>query len=392
MSDAVIIDVIRTPMGKGKPGGALSNIHPVELLSQTLSNLIQPTQLDPALVDDLIVGCVGQVLEQSSTPGRTAWLAAGFPEEVPSVTVERRCGSGQQALDFAVQGVQSGAYDVVIAAGLESMSRVPMGSNRKGADQMTGRMRSRYPGLVNQGVAAELVADRFDISRDDLDRLSAQSHARAHRADIDGLFAPRIGPVTGADGDTVERDESIRPTTTVEKLSGLNTAFDSDEMRRQFPDLEWKVTAGNSSQVTDGAGAILVMSEKKAAELHLDPLAKVLASAVVGDDPIHMLTGVIPATEKVLARAEMDLNDIDHVEVNEAFASVPLAWMRQFDVDDAKVNPLGGAIALGHPLGASGIRLLSSMIAGLEHTGGRYGLQTMCEAGGMANALILERL
>lgn len=392
MSDAVIVDIVRTPMGRGKAGGALSSTHPVEVLSQTLTHLVDRTGIDPSLVDDLIVGCVGQVLEQASTPGRTAWLAAGYPESVPSVTVERRCGSGQQALDFAVQGVQAGAYDVVIAAGLELMSRVPMGTNRKGADQMTARMKERYPVLVNQGVAAELVADKYGLTRAELDELSAKSHARAHKADVDGVFAPRVGPIVSADGETFDRDESIRPSTTTEILGGLKTVFDSDEMKAEFPDLDWKVTAGNSSQVTDGVGAALVMSESRARELGLTPIARIVASAVAGDDPLLMLTGVIPATEKVLERAGLTIEDIDHFEVNEAFASVPLAWMRHFGLGDEKVNPLGGAIALGHPLGASGMRLLSSMIAGLEASGGRYGLQTMCEAGGMANALILERL
>jgi len=392
MPNAVLVDIVRSPMGRGKPDGALAPLHPVELLAQVLRDLVARTGIDPETVDDVLIGCVGQVGEQSGTPGRHAWLSAGFPESVPSTTIERRCGSGQQAFAFAVQGVQAGAYDVAIAGGVESMSRVPMGANRKGSDPAGPGVHARFPGLVSQGVAAELIAEKYGLSRTVLDELSAESHARAHRAATAGLFAPQLAAITRPDGAIVDADETIRPATTAEKLAALRPAFASDEMRSKFPALEWKVTAGNSSQITDGAGAALVMSEESAERLGLTPRARVVSASVAGDDPVLMLTGIIPATHKVLARAKMSIEDIDQVEVNEAFASVPLAWLAEFAYERARLNALGGAIALGHPLGASGIRLLSSLLAGLESTGGRYGLQTMCEAGGMANAMIIERL
>ena len=392
MPNAVLVDVVRSPMGRGKPTGSLAPLHPVELLAQVLTDLVRRTGIDPAAVDDVLIGCVGQVGEQSGTPGRHAWLSAGFPVSVPSTTIERRCGSGQQAFAFAVQGVMAGAYDIAIAGGIESMSRIPMGTNRKGSDPAGPGVHARFPGLVSQGVAAELIADKYGLSRAALDELSAESHARAHRAADAGLFAPHITPITRPDGVVVDADETIRPGSTPEKLAELPLAFASDEMRAEFPQLDWKITAGNSSQNTDGAGAALVMSEERAARLNLRPRARVVAASVAGDDPILMLTGIIPATHKVLAKAKMSIEDIDLVEVNEAFASVPLAWSAEFAYDSSRLNALGGAIALGHPLGASGIRLLSSLVAGLESGGGRYGLQTMCEAGGMANAMVIERL
>ena len=392
MSEAVLVDAIRTPMGKGKPTGALAGVHPVELLAQVLTALVERTGIDPGEVDDVLVGCVGQNREQSATPGRQAWLAAGYPVHVPSTTIERKCGSGQQAVDFAVQGVRAGAYDLVIAAGLESMSRVPMGSAREGADPFGPRVRARFPDLVPQGVSAEFVAHRWSLTREMLDAYSARSHARAEQARASGWFADEIAPVTTPDGTRVTSDESIRPDTTVERLAALAPAFATDELRARFPELDWKVTAGNSSQITDGAAAVLVTSEERAAALGLRPRARVVASAVCGDDPTLMLTGPIPATRRVLARSGLRLDDLDAVEINEAFAAVPLAWLHEFTVDPARVNPCGGAIALGHPLGASGTRLLTTLVHHLERTGGRYGLQTMCEAGGMANAFIVERL
>jgi acetyl-CoA acyltransferase len=390
MSQAVIVDAVRSPMGRGRPGGALASVHPVDLLAQVLAALVDRTGLDPGDVDDVLVGCVGQVGEQSATPGRMAWLAAGFPEHVPSVTIERKCGSGQQAVDFAVQGVAAGAYDIAIAAGVESMSRVPMGSARMGADPFGAGVRGRYGDLVPQGISAELVADRFGLSRDDLDAYSARSHARAAAARP--AFAAEIVPVARPDGSVVGSDETIRPDTTTERLAGLKPAFGSPEMRGRFPELDWKVTAGNSSQITDGAAAVLVMSEERADRLGHRPRARVAASAVCGDDPLLMLTGPLPATRKVLARSGIGLGALAAIELNEAFACVPLAWQREFDVDPALLNPRGGAIALGHPLGASGCRLLTTLLGDLEATGGRYGLQTMCEAGGMANAMVVERL
>ena len=392
MPEAVIVDAVRSPMGRGKQGGALSSVHAVDLLAAVLTGLVERTGIDPGTVDDVMVGCVGQAGEHSATPGRQAWLAAGFPVHVPSVTIERKCGSGQQALEFAVQSIVAGANDIVIAAGIESMSRVPMGSARMGADPHGPGVRSRFPDLVPQGVSAELVADKWGITRQQLDEYSARSHERAAATAAAGGFDDEIVPVTTPEGTVVSTDESIRPGTTVEKLGTLKAAFGTDEMKERFPSVDWKVTAGNSSQITDGASALLVMSTERAAALGLRPRARIIASSVVGDDPVLMLTGPIPATAKALARAGMTIDQIDAVEVNEAFASVPLAWQAEFGVDDAKLNPRGGAIALGHPLGASGARLMTTLLNHLEQTGGRYGLLTMCEAGGMANATIVERL
>jgi acetyl-CoA acyltransferase len=392
MPNSVIVDAVRSPMGRGKSSGALAPVHPVDLLAQILAALVDRTGIDPGTVDDLLVGCVGQNGEQSATPGRQAWLSAGYPVHVPSTTIERKCGSSQQAVDFAHQGIVAGAYDLVIAAGIESMSRVPMGSARQGADPHGPGVRARFPDLVPQGVSAELVAEKWGITRAELDELSAASHARAAQARTSGLFTAEIAPIIAPDGTKVTDDETIREGTTAEKLSELRPAFASDEMRERFPALDWKITAGNSSQLTDGAAAVLLMSEERAAQLNLRPRARIVASAVVGDDPTLMLTGPIPATHRVLQRSGLDIGDIDAVEINEAFASVPLAWMREFPIDAARVNPHGGAIALGHPLGASGTRLLTTLLNHLDVTGGRYGLQTMCEAGGMANALIVERL
>ena len=329
--------------------------------------------------------------EQSGTPGRQAWLAAGFPEHVPSVTIERKCGSGQQALDFAVQGVMAGAYEVAIAGGLESMSRIPMGSNRLDMDPQGPTVRERYPNLSSQGVAAELVAHKWNISRKALDEYSARSQQRAGSAADKGLFDAEIIPIMTVHG-SVKSDESIRRGTTENKLATLEPAFSTEQSRQQWPEIQWKVTAGNSSQITDGAAALLVMSEKSAAKYGLRPRARIVATAVVGDDPILMLTGPIPATHRVLAKSGLTIDQMDAIEVNEAFASVPLAWLSEFPVDVAKLNPLGGAIAFGHPLGASGARIATTLLHHLEETGGRYGLQTMCEAGGMANAMIIERL
>jgi acetyl-CoA acyltransferase len=392
MRTAVIVDAVRSPMGRGKPGGALAGVHPVELLAQLLIALVERNGFDPGTVDDVLVGCVGQNGEQSATPGRQAWLAAGYPVHVPSTTIERKCGSGQQAVDFAVQGVVAGAYDLAIAAGVESMSRVPMGSARQGADPFGPSVRARFPDLVPQGVSAELVARAWGLTREQLDAYSAGSHHLAWAARESGRFGDEIVPVRTPDGAKVTEDETIRPGTTPERLAGLSPAFATAEYLARFPDVEWKITAGNSSQITDGAGAVLVMTEQRAAELGLRPRARVVASAVCGDDPTLMLTGPIPATRKVLERSGLALRQLDAVEINEAFAPVPLAWLAEFHVDPALVNPRGGAIALGHPLGASGVRLLTTLLNQLETSGGRYGLQTMCEAGGMANALILERL
>ena len=395
MTSAVIVDAVRSPMGKGKTSGALASLHPADLLGQVLRTLVERNDLDPGSVDDVLIGCVGQAGEQSATPGRQAWLSAGFPTHVPSVTIERKCGSGQQAVDFAVWGVLAGAYEIAIAGGVESMSRVPMGSARMGADPHGPTVRARFPDLVPQGVSAELVAAKWGLSRERLDAFALASHERAAAARDSGGFDREIVPVTvpGQDGEhDVTADETIRVGGSPESLAALAPAFATDAYRSRFPEIDWKVTAANSSQITDGASALLVMSEDRAARLGLRPRARVVASAVVGDDPTLMLTGPIPATHRVLARAGLRLEDIDAVEVNEAFASVPLAWLAEFPIEEKRLNPHGGAIALGHPLGASGARLMTTLINHLEATGGRYGLQTMCEAGGMANATIVEIL
>jgi acetyl-CoA acyltransferase len=388
---AVIVDAVRSPMGRGKPGGALSSLHAVELLSQVLRALMDRHDLDPALVDDVLIGCVSQAADQSATPGRWAWLAAGLPEQVPSVTIDRRCGSSQQALHFAAQGVIAGEYDVVVAGGIESMSRVPMGSARMGKDPF-GPAHDRYlPGLVSQGISAELVAAKWKLTREQLDAYAARSHARAAAVAAAGEFEPEIVPIL-VDDRLVSADETIRPQTSAENLAKLKPSFEQPSMSQRFPEIGWHVTAGNSSQLADGATAVLVTSERRAAELGLRPRARFHAFSLACDDPITMLSAPIPATHKVLKRAGLRASEIDHFEVNEAFASVPLAWQAELDVDPDLLNPRGGAIALGHPLGASGARLMTTMLAGLEATGGRYGLQTMCEGGGMANATIIERL
>jgi len=392
LTTAVIVDAVRSPMGRGKAGGGLSGVHPVDLLAQVLQTLAARNDLDPGSVDDVLVGCVGQNGEQSATPGRQAVLAAGWPEHVPSVTIERKCGSGQQALDFAVQGVMAGAYDIAVAAGVESMSRVPMGSARGDADPHGPRVAARYaPGLVPQGISAELVADKWGLTRAQLDEFAVRSHLRAAAAAASGAFDRELATITTPDG-VLAADETIRPGSTADKLGGLKPAFAASPHAARFPELDWKITAGNSSQLTDGAGALLVMSEERAAALGLAPRARIVATAVVGDDPLMMLTGPIPATHKVLGRAGLSIDDIAAFEVNEAFASVPLAWQAEFGVADDRLNPRGGAIALGHPLGASGVRLATTLLGILEDTDQRYGLQTMCEAGGMANALVLENL
>jgi len=397
MNEAVIIDVVRTPVGRGKMGGALSGIHAVELLALALKELMDRVEIDPALVEDVLVGCVSQVGEQSACPGRVAWLGAGLPASVPATTIDRRCGSSQQALHFAVQGVMAGGYDVAVVGGIESMSRVPMGSGRMGQDGHGPSVEARYaPGLVSQGVAAELVAAKWGLSRQQLE-YAARSQERAAQTAASGgfdneLFAIDAPTADGTGTARVAADETIRPGTTVEKLGTLKPSFRTDEMAERFPEIQWSVTPGNSSQLADGAAAMLVMNAELAAKLGLRARARVNAMSVCGDDPILMLTGPIRATEMALARSGLSISDIDAAEINEAFAPVPLAWQAEFGLDEAKLNPRGGAIALGHPLGASGLRLTATLLNHLEQTGGRYGLQSMCEGGGMANAMIFERL
>ncbi|MFG2870951.1 thiolase family protein [Streptomyces sp. NPDC048338] len=389
MRDAVIVEAVRTPIGKGKAGGALSDVHPVALLSHTLGALIERAGIDPALVDDVIGGTVDQVGEQAMNTTRYAWLGAGLPESVPATTVDRQCGSSQQAVHFAAQGVLSGAYDIAVACGVESMSRVPMWSNvPPGADPFGPGVAERYPeGLVPQGISAELIAAKWSLGREAMDAFAAASHAKAARGWEAGLFDAEVVPY----GD-VRRDESVRPATTPEILAGLRPAFSDPVFAERFPQIEWSVTAGNSSPTNDGASAVLVMAAETAERLGLRPLARLHSFAVTGSDPLLMLTGVIPATEKVLRRAGLDIGDIDLFEINEAFASVVLAWQQETGADPAKVNVHGGAIALGHPLGASGTRLTTTLVHALRARGARYGLQAMCEAGGLANAMIVEAL
>lgn len=396
MAEAFIIDAVRSPIGRSKTTGAYAGLHPASLLGQVITALVDRTGIDPGAVDDILVGCVNQVGEQSGNIGRVAWLGAGYPESVPATTIERMCGSSQQAATFGAQAVLSGFQDVVIVAGVESMSAVPLGSARLGRDTTSPEMAARYaPGLVSQGVAAELIAVRWGLSRREMDEYAAQSHARAHATATTGGFDAEIVPVRTVQGDSerlVDADETIRPGTDPDALAGLRPAFFSDEMSERFPSIPWAVTAGNASQVSDGASAMLIVSEGAAARLGLTPRARFHSFTACGDDPLYMLTGPIPATHGVLKRSGLTIDQMDHIEVNEAFASIPLAWASEFSADPKKVNPDGGAIALGHPLGASGARLMTTMLNGLERRAGRYGLQTMCEAGGMANATIIERL
>jgi len=390
MTTAVIVDAVRT--AGGKRNGKLRNWHAVDLASEALKAVAERNQLDPALIDDVIMGCVMQVAEQSLNIGRNAVLAAGWPESVPATTIDRQCGSSQQALHFAAQGVMAGAYDIVVAAGVESMTRTPMGSSvvRDLGYPFGPRMMQRYTetGMPGQGIGAEMIADQWGISREELDAFSVQSHQRAARATAEGRFENEIVTVAvrddeGKDTDEVfATDEGIRPDSSVESLGNLKPAFKEDG----------KVTAGNSSQITDGASAVLIMSEEKANALGLRPRARFRAFALAGVDPVTMLTGPIPATTSVLERAKLTLDDIDAVEINEAFASVVLAWEKEHHPNMEVVNPNGGAIALGHPLGASGGKLMATLLNELERTNGRYGLQTMCEGGGLANATVIERL
>jgi acetyl-CoA acyltransferase len=392
MTDAVLVDIVRTPAGKGKPGGALSAIHPVDLLAEALNALVSRVGLDPALVDDVITGCVIQASDQSANIGRNAVLAAGWPVTVPATTVDRACGSSQQAVHFAAQTVMSGVHDVVVACGVESMSRVPMGTAQLGSDPFGPAVARRFPdGLVGQGIAAERLAVAHGLSRAQLDEFSARSHQLAAATAAAGGFADELVPVEVDGVPRVEADETIRPATTAEGLAALRPSFVDEEMAARFPEIEWLITAGNSSPLTDAASACLVMSDRRAAELGLRPRVRFRGFALAGADPVDMLTGPIPATEKVLKATGLAIGDLDAFEVNEAFAPVPLAWAAATGADVARLNPRGGAIALGHALGASGVRLLATMVNHLEQTGGRYGLQTMCEAGGLANAMIVER-
>jgi acetyl-CoA acyltransferase len=392
MPTAVIVDAVRT--AGGKRNGKLSGWHAADLAGEVLRALVERNNLDPELIDDVIMGCVMQVGNQGLNIGRNAVLAAGFPESVPATTVDRQCGSSQQAAHFAAQGVIAGAYDIAVAAGVEVMTTTPMGASMTAGSMPFGpKVLARYPGLVPQGISAEMIAEKWGLSREDLDAFGAESQQRAERATAEGRFENEIVGVTEKrldketgniveSSDLVLQDEGIRPGTTVETLANLKPAFKPDGV----------VTAGNSSQISDGASAALIMSEEKAKELGLTPRARFHTFALAGVDPVTMLTGPIPSTEKVLAKAGMSVDDIDLFEVNEAFASVVLAWQKELKSDLSKTNVNGGAIALGHPLGCSGTKLLATLVNELERTGGRFGLQTMCEGGGLANATIIERL
>lgn len=391
-SEAVLIDVVRTPVGRGKPGGMLSGVHPVDLAAGALGVILDRSGLESRQIDDVLLGCVSQVGEQSSNIARQAVLAAGFDETVPAATVDRQCGSSQQAVHSAAQGIIAGAYEAVIVGGVESMSRVPLGSSTSVAGSpMSPRLRARYPdGLVNQGVSAELIAQRWGIDREALDAYAAESHRRAAAAWDEGFFDRTV--ITVDEAPDAATDETVRAGTTASALAGLSPAFRTDALAARFPDLDWRITPGNSSPLTDGASAALLMSAERAEQLGLTPRARFHAFTVVGDDPLLMLTGPIPATRRILDRTGLSIDELDAYEVNEAFASVPLAWAAEVGADAAKLNPRGGAIALGHALGSSGTRLLGTLVDHLDAVGGRYGLQTMCEGGGMANALIVERL
>jgi acetyl-CoA acyltransferase len=390
MREAVIVEAVRSPVGR--KNGSLSGWHPVDLLAEILQAAVERTGIDPSQVDDHIAGCVSQTGEQGINIARNAWLAAGLPEEVPSTTIDRQCGSSQQAAHFAAQGVLAGVYDLVIAAGIEHMSRVPMGvtASQGPGFPFSQKLMDRYEGgLVPQGVSAEIIAERWGLSREQLDEFGARSHERAAKATEEGRFDREIHPikVEGESGTEVfERDEGIRFPVDREKMATLPTPFKEDGV----------VSAGNSSQISDGASAVVIASREKAEELGLRPRARFHAFSLAGVDPITMLTGNVPATRKVLERGGLKLEDMDAVEINEAFASVVLAWKDDLEIPDDwfedHVNPNGGAIALGHPLGASGGRLMTTLLHELERREGRYGLQTMCEGGGLSNATILERL
>ena len=382
MRDAVICAAVRTPVGKR--GGGLSGVHPVDLSAHVLSSLVERTGIDPAVIEDVIWGCVSQVGEQTFNVARNAVLAAGWPEAVPGTTVDRQCGSSQQSVAFAAATVISGQADVVVAGGVESMSRVPMGSASNpasGAGRPMGpKFAERYEGVqINQGVGAEMIAERWGFSRTQLDEFALGSHEKAAKAQADGAFEEEIAPITTPEGQ-VSADEGIRPGGTLEKLGSLKTPFKENGV----------ISAGNASQISDGSAALLVTTSEKARELGLTPLVRIHTTVMAGDDPVIMLNAPIPATAKVLDRSGLSIDDIGVYEVNEAFAPVPMAWLAETGADAGRLNPHGGAIALGHPLGGSGARLMTTLIHRMRNTGSRYGLQTMCEGGGMANATILE--
>ncbi|GII66991.1 acetyl-CoA acetyltransferase [Sphaerisporangium krabiense] len=381
MAEAYIVGAVRSPVGKRK--GGLSTVHPTDLAAHTLKALVERTGVDPAAVEDVIMGCVMQFGPQSMDIARNAWLSAGLPESVPGVTIDRQCGSSQQSIHFAAQGVLSGTQDLVVAAGVESMSVVPMGSSvtaalEKGMPFPFGDLWVERYGKqeISQFRGAELMCEKWGLERDELERYAYESHQRAAKAVANGYFKDQIAPVNG-----VEDDEGPRADTTLEKMAGLKTLRDGG-----------RITAATSSQISDGSGAILIASERAVRDHGLTPRARIVQLALVGDDPVYMLTAPIPATRRALEKAGLSIGDIDVIEINEAFAPVPLAWLKEIGADPARTNPNGGAIALGHPLGGTGAILMTKLLHELERTGGRYGLQTMCEGGGQANVTIIERL
>jgi len=396
MREAVIVEAVRTPVGRRN--GSLANTHSVDLLASALQEVVSRTGVDPNAIDDVIAGCVSQVGDQTMNVARNAWLAAGFPASVPGTTVDRQCGSSQQAAHFAAQAVMSGVHDIVIACGVEIMSRVPMGSSVAGGWPFPPSLADRYEHkLVPQGISAELIAAKWGLTREQVDALGLRSQELSKQAWDEGRMDSQVFPVKLPDGGLLERDEGLRDTS-MEKLGTLKPAFFDTKYEEMFPDVQfqWLTTAGNSSQISDGAAALLIMTAEKAKELGLTPKVRFHTMTLAGDDPVLMLTAPIPATRKVLERSGLKLNDIDVVEINEAFAVVPLAWKQDLGADDTwfekNVNPNGGAIAIGHPLGASGGRLMTTLVHEMERRGARYGLQTMCEGGGLANATILERV
>jgi acetyl-CoA acyltransferase len=382
MRDAVIVEAVRTPVGKRN--GGLAGVHPVNLSAHILRSLAERSGIDPVVVDDVIWGCVSQTGEQTLDIARTAVLAAGWPESVPGVTVDRQCGSSQQSVHFAAAGLVAGQYDVVVAGGVESMSRVPMGSSAQGQNPLGDEFLARYDGVFpNQGIGAEMIAERWGLARTQLDEFAVGSHEKAATAQDEGRFESQIASITLSDGTVISLDEGIRRGTTVEKLAGLKTVFKPED---------GVITAGNASQISDGSAALLMMTSEKARELGCTPIARVHTAVLAGSDPIMMLTAPIPATQKALARSGLRIDEIGAFEVNEAFAPVPIAWLADLGAESKALNPNGGAIALGHPLGGSGARLMTTLVHHMRDSGIRYGLQTMCEGGGQANATILELL
>jgi acetyl-CoA acyltransferase len=381
MAEAVIVEAVRSPVGKRN--GGLSGVHAADLSAQVLNGLVQKAGIDPGIVEDVIWGCVMQAGEQSMDIGRTALLAAGWPETVPGVTVDRQCGSSQQSIHFAAAGVVAGHYDVVVAGGVESMSRTPMGASlANGGNPFSPLFKARYDRTPNQGIGAEMIAEQWGFDRTAVDEFSLGSHEKAAAAQDSGAFDDQIVGIEDQDGNMVLKDEGIRRGTPIEKMAQLKPAFKEDGV----------IHAGNSSQISDGSAALLIMTAEKAKELKLNPIAKVHTAVLAGADPVIMLTAPIPATQKALKRSGLSLEDIGVFEVNEAFAPVPLAWLKDIGADEKKLNPNGGAIALGHPLGGSGARIMTTMLYHMRDKGIRYGLQTMCEGGGQANATIVELL